>query len=212
LGTTITIEALRAVSKKDSFLRSHLNQWVAARGAWLEMGVWDQLKTTLPMPDGGVLAVEQSLDEARFIGLRSATVDGRTHVCTEFIVDNETEMWSEVQRVMTNQKVQLAITPPLEIHLPVNLQKRYCVVGYGELMKFTPTVRTMINEGKVVHYDENLLNEQVSRAVIVKVATGIVLSSQKSPGAIELCRAMVWAVALSSKPQITAKPMLVISR
>jgi phage terminase large subunit-like protein len=79
-------------------------------------------------------------------------------------------------------------------------------------MKFTPTVRTMINEGKVVHYDENLLNEQVSRAVIVKVATGIVLSSQKSPGAIELCRAMVWAVALSSKPQITAKPMLVISR
>jgi phage terminase large subunit-like protein len=212
LGTTITIEALRAVSKKDSFLRSHLNQWVAARGAWLEMGVWDQLKTTLPMPDGGVLAVEQSLDEARFIGLRSATVDGRTHVTTEFIVDNETEMWSEVQRVMANQKVQLAITPPLEIHLPVNLQKRYCVVGYGELMKFTPTVRTMINEGKVVHYDENLLNEQVSRAVIVKVATGIVLSSQKSPGAIELCRAMVWAVALSSKPQITAKPMLVISR
>jgi phage terminase large subunit-like protein len=212
LGTTITIEALRAVSKKDSFLRSHLNQWVAARGAWLEMGVWDQLKTTLPMPDGGVLAVEQSLDEARFIGLRSATVDGRTHVITEFIVDNETEMWSEVQRVMANQKVQLAITPPLEIHLPVNLQKRYCVVGYGELMKFTPTVRTMINEGKVVHYDENLLNEQVSRAVIVKVATGIVLSSQKSPGAIELCRAMVWAVALSSKPQITAKPMLVISR
>jgi phage terminase large subunit-like protein len=212
MGTTITMEALEAVSKKDSFLRAHLNQWVAARGAWLEMGVWEQLQTTLPMPTGGVLSVEQSLDEARFIGVRAATLDGRTYVHTEFIVDNENEMWEEVQRVMADHKVQLAITPPLEIHLPVNLQKRYCIVGYGELMKFTPTVRTMINEGKVLHYGENLLNEQCARAVIVKTASGIVLSSQKSPGAIELCRAMVWSVALSSKPQIATKPMLVISR
>jgi phage terminase large subunit-like protein len=35
MGQTVTIEALRAVSKKDSFLRAHLNMWVSARGAWL---------------------------------------------------------------------------------------------------------------------------------------------------------------------------------
>jgi phage terminase large subunit-like protein len=35
MGQTVTVEALRAVSKKDSFLRAHLNMWVSARGAWL---------------------------------------------------------------------------------------------------------------------------------------------------------------------------------
>jgi len=211
LGTTITLKALRAVSKKDSFLRAHLNLWVAARGAWLENGVWESLKTNVPMPAGGVLSVELSMDEARFVGVRSAVQDGKAYVHTEFIVDNESEMWEKVQQAMKDPKVQLAITPPLEIHLPTNLQRRFCVVGYGELMKFTPTVRTMVNEGRVQHYGEHLLTEQVGRAVLTKTASGIVLSSQKSPGPIELCRALCWAVALSSRAQTSNKPMLVVT-
>jgi phage terminase large subunit-like protein len=211
LGTTITLKALRAVSKKDSFLRAHLNLWVAARGAWLENGVWESLKTNVAMPAGGVLSVELSMDEARFVGVRSAVQDGKAYVTMEFIVDNEGDMWDQVQEIMKDHKVQLAITPPLEIHLPTNLQRRYCVVGYGELMKFTPTVRTMVNEGRVQHYGQHLLTEQVGRAVLTKTASGIVLSSQKSPGPIELCRALCWAVALSSRAQTASKPMLVVT-
>jgi phage terminase large subunit-like protein len=49
LGTTITIEALRAVSKKDSFMRAHLNQWITVRGAWLDLGIWEKNQTNIPI-------------------------------------------------------------------------------------------------------------------------------------------------------------------
>jgi phage terminase large subunit-like protein len=213
LGTTVTIEALRAVSKKESFLRAHLNMWVAARGAWLEPGVWDGLQTTEPMPAGGVLSVESSLDEARFVGVRAATDGAKTHVHVEFVVDSETEMWDEVARVLVDQRVQLAVTPTLEIHVPPQFQRRMCVVGYGELVKFTPLMKTMVLEGRVTHHGHLLLAEQVQRAVIVRTAGGnIVLSSQKSPGPIELARAMCWCVALASKPQTNTKPFMVIAK
>ncbi len=213
MGTTVTIEALRAVSKKDSFLRAHLNMWVAARGAWLEPGVWDNLQTNQPMPAGGVLSVETSLDEARFVGVRSAFDGKQTHVTVEFVVDSETQMWEEIDRVMTDHRVQLSVTPSLEIHVPTHLQRRMCVVGYGELVKFTPLMKTMVMEGRVVHHGHLLLSEHVQRAVIVRTAGGnIVLSSQKSPGPIELARAMCWAVALASKPQTNQKPVMVIAR
>ena len=214
LGTTVTIEALRAVSKKDSFMRAHLNMWVAARGAWLEPGVWDNLQTSTVMPDGGVLSVETSLDENRFVGVRAAVdTHGKTHVHVEFVVDNETEMWDLVSDVMQDPKVQLSVTPSLEIHIPTHLQRRSCVVGYGELVKFTPLMKTMVTEGRVAHHGHLLLAEHVQRAVIVRTSGGnIVLSSQKSPGPIELARAMCWAVALASKPQTNQKPMMVIAR
>lgn len=212
MPTTITLDALRTVSKKDSFLRSHLNLWVAARGAWVEASTWDALKTTRDMPGGGVLSIEMSTDEARFVGLRSAVADGIAYVKTEFVVDNEGDMWKKVQEVMTDPKVQLAITPPFEIHLPTNLQRRFCIVGYGELMKFTPTARTMVNEHKVRHYGEHLLTEHCQRAVLAKTANGIVISSQKSPGPVELARCLVWAVSLSSRAQTSNKPMLVIAQ
>lgn len=213
LGTTVTIDALKAVSKKDSFKRAHLNMWVAARGAWLEPGVWDGLLTSDPMPAGGVLSVETSVDENRFVGVRAQTVNGKTQVHVEFVVDSETQMWDEVQRVMADHSVQLAITPSLEIHLPPSLNRRYVVVGYGELVKYTPTLKTMVGEGRVQHDGHLLLAEQVQRAVIVRTSGGnIVLSSQKSPGPIELCRAMCWAVCLASKPQTNQKPIMVIAR
>jgi phage terminase large subunit-like protein len=213
MGITVTVEALQAVSKKDSFKRAHLNMWVAARGAWLEPGVWDGLLTSDSMPAGGVLSVETSLDENRFVGVRAATVNGKTQVHVEFVVDSETQMWDEVQRVMADHSVQLAITPSLEIHLPPALNRRYIVVGYGELVRYTPTLKTMVGEGRVSHDGHLLLAEQVQRAVIVRTSGGnIVLSSQKSPGPIELARAMCWAVCLASKPQTNQKPFMVIAK
>jgi hypothetical protein len=210
LGTTITIDALRAVSKKDSFMRAHLNQWITARGAWLDLGVWEKNQTDIPMPEGGYLSVDSSVDDARYVGVRAAEIDGRVIVQTEFVVETEADMWTAIARVMENPEVQLLITPTLDIHVPTSLRRRTSLTGYAELTRYTTLVRSMIHEGNVKHHGETLLADHCGRAVLVKVPSGAVLSSQKSPGPIELCRCMVWAVAQVSKPKQKTKPMMVV--
>ncbi len=210
LGTTITIEALRAVSKKDSFMRAHLNQWITARGAWLDLGVWEKNQTDIPMPDGGFLSVDSSVDDARYVGVRAAEVDGKVIVQTEFVTETEADMWAAIARVMENPEVQLLITPTLDIHVPLSLRRRTTITGYAELTKYTTLVRSMIHEGNVKHHGETLLADHCGRAVLVKTPSGAVVSSQRSPGPIELCRVMIWAVAQVSKPKQKTKPMMVI--
>ena len=212
LGHTVTIEALRAASTKDYFRRAHLNQWVAARGAWLDNpAIWDMCKTSEACPPGGVLAVDSSVDESRYVGVRAVQLpDGRTIVHPEFVVDSELQMWQEIRRVMAAPTTQLLITPGLEIHLPVELRRRTNLTGYAELLKHTKLVRAMIVEGRLVHTGETTLSEHVARAVLVKVADNVVISSQKSPGPIELCRCMIWAAATASKPATSHKPALMV--
>jgi hypothetical protein len=211
LGTTVTVKALRAASKKESFMRAHLNMWVSARGAWLDAGQWADLQTDDPMPAGGILAVDSSVDEARYVGVRSVVADNKAHVTVEFVANSEDQMWSEIERVMADTTVQLALTPTLEIHCPPNLTRRTTIVGYGELLKFSSLVRSMLVEGKVTQRGQRTLTEHVCRAVLTKTAQGTVLSSQKSPGPIELARCMVWAIALCSRPAIRTKPILAIA-
>jgi phage terminase large subunit-like protein len=212
LATTITIDALKAVSKKDSFLRAHLNQWITARGAWLDLGIWEKNKTDIPMPTTGIsyLSVDSSVDDARYVGVRAAEIDGTVIVQTEFVVETEADMWAAIARVMHNPEVQLLITPTLDIHVPLALRRRTTITGYAELTKYTTLVRSMIHEGNVKHHGESLLADHCSRAVLVKTPSGAVVSSQKSPGPIELCRVMIWAVAQVSKPKQKTKPMMVI--
>ena len=69
----------------------------------------------------------------------------------------------------------------------------------------------MILEGRLVHTGEVMLAEHVQRAVAVKVAASLVLSSQRSPGPIELARCMVWAAALASRSMVSGKPMIVVA-
>jgi hypothetical protein len=214
LGTTITLKALRSAAKKDYFLRAHLNQWVTARGGWLEHGVWDSCITREPFPEGvdSVLAVDSSVNESRYVGVRAANNGLQTMAKVEFIVDTEEQMWMEVQRVMQDQRCLLAITPTYEIHVPTLLSRRYVTVGYGELIRYTSLVLKMIHEGKVKAEASTALGEHMNRAVMVKTAQGAVLSSQKSAGPIELARCLVFAVSLISKPTNKQKPMLVVSQ
>jgi hypothetical protein len=210
LGVTITIDALKAVSKKDSFMRAHLNQWITARGAWLDLGIWEKNVTDIPMPDGGILSVDSSVDDARYVGVRAVDIDGTVVVKTEFVVETEADMWAAIARVMDNPEVQLLITPTLDIHVPTSLRRRTSLTGYAELTRYTTLVRSMIHEGKVKHHGESLLADHCGRAVLVKTPTGAVVSSQRSPGPIELCRVMIWAVAQVSKPKQKTKPMMVV--
>jgi hypothetical protein len=212
LGRTVTMKALRAASKKDSFARAHLNLWQAARGAWISSQEWDEWQTTTPMPAGGVLAVDSSIDDARYVGVRAAAADGRIHLFVEFVTDNESDMWEEIGRVMGDKSVVLAITPTLEIHVPPKYGSRYTTVGYGELLKYTALVRSMILEGRVCHYGQRNLDEHVSRAVLKKTAQGAVISSQASPGPIELARCLVWASAIVSRPRNRQKPIIAVVR
>ena len=212
MGQTVTIEALRAVSKKDSFLRAHLNMWVSARGAWLQPGVWDKQKTDIAMPPGGVLAVDTDLTDGRYVGVRSSVLESKAHVCVEFMVDTEDAMWEEIERVMADTATSLVITPALHLHLPKSLERRSNLIGYGELLKYSGLIQKMIVEGKVRHRGELALAEHVNRAVLTKTGGGVVLSSQKSPGPIELCRCMAWAIAESSRPKVVGKPMFAVSR
>jgi hypothetical protein len=210
LGKTITIEALQAVSKKDSFLRAHLNMWVSSRGSWLEEGVWASCKVDGLMPEGGVLSVEMSMDTNRYVGVRSSMFDGVVTTFVEFIVDNEAALWSEIDRVMADKLVALAITPTLEIHAPLGFRRRMTVVGQAELIKFTGLAQKMILEGRVKHLGQLTLSEHMNRAVLIKTGMGVTLSHKSSPGPIELAKCAVWGIALSSKYQNRAKPIMVV--
>jgi hypothetical protein len=213
LGTTVTLSALRAASKKESFLRAHLNQWITAKGSMLDPGVWDALSVNMPMPSGGVLSIDSSIDEARYVGTRAVMVDGRCMVDLEFVVNTEEQMWAEVARVMADKNTVVAVTPTLEQHLPPTLNRRFTVVGYGELLRYTSLVKAMIMEERVCWPKgaNGMLSEHMNRAVAVKTAQGLVLSSQKSPGPIEIARCAVWAIAKVSKPTTNQKPLLVVS-
>ena len=214
LGTTITLKALKAAAKKDYFLRAHLNQWITARGGWLDHGVWDTCISKQPFPIGvdSVLSVDSSVNESRYVGVRAAMNGLQTMAQVEFVVDSEEQMWVEVNRIMEDSRCLLAITPTYEIHVPTHLQRRYTVVGYAELLRYTSLVLKMILEGKVQAQHSTALNEHMNRAVMVKTAQGAVLSSQKSAGPIELARCLVFAVSLISKPTNKQKPMLVVSQ
>ena len=211
LGRTITIKALEAASRKDYFLRAHLNQWVTARGAWLKANEWEACKTKVEMPTGGWLAIDSSIDESRYVGIRAAQIDKQVMVQVAFVADSEEELWEHVGGVLMDPKVQLLVTPSLEIHIPVNLQRRYKLTGYAELLRYTSLVQKMILEGRVLHDGSTALHEHMTRATMVKTAQGAVLSSQKSPGPIELARCAVWAIAEVSRPMTRSKPMLVVS-
>jgi hypothetical protein len=208
LGTTITEEALEAAFQspdKASVFRAHLNLWIASSKAWIPAGAWDALKVE-DMPEGGWLCVDHSIDESRYAGLRAAVrADGLVVCKVEFVTDTEAKMWEQIDTVLENPSVQLAITPTLALHVPPRHEKRVTQVGYGELQRFTPLVKAMIAERRLGHIGETLLAEHVNRAVGVRTQGTFVVSSQKSPGPIELCRCMIFAAALASKPQSNVK-------
>jgi hypothetical protein len=160
-----------------------------------------------------VLAIEQSIDEARYVAIRAVRVENKTVVTTAFDVDNMAEMWACVDReVERGPQLRIAITPVLETHCPPKHERRRVIVGYRELLKWTLAVRSLIVENRIGQTGEKLLAEHVERAVMIKHQGSVALSSTRSPGPIELARCMVWAAALESRPSSSGKPLLVISR
>jgi len=212
LGHTLDLDVLKAEAQspnRAAFLRASVNLWQATSQGWLEPGVFDALQNDIEAPPGGVLAIESSLDESRYTGVRAVLNGEKTAVRLEFVADSMAELWRLVEDICRQQPtLRLAITPGLDIHTPPHLENRRVIVGYKELLKWTATVRAMITENRLTHNGQQTLSQQVERAVLVKHQGAIAVSSTRSPGPIEACRCMIWAVALASKPTLVGKPTL----
>jgi len=203
LGTTITAKALELAydsPNRQAFIRGHLNLWVDSTNSYLPINLWNDRKSDKPAPPTQWLTIDSSVDDSRYVGISTAFDDGRVIVSVAFVVESAAQMWEEVVRIMHDQTVKLAVTPSLEIHCPPDLRRRMQIVGYAELLKWTAACRAMIVEDRVNHTGDIALAEHLARAVAVKTGGSIVLSSQKSPGPIELARCAVWGIMLASKP------------
>jgi hypothetical protein len=214
LGHTLQAETIASEAQspdRAAFLRASVNLWVASDRAWVKPGQWPELQIDA-IPPGGIIAVESSLDDSRYFGVRAVPIgDGRIGVTVAFHVDTIAQCVAAIQELAADPKIAFAVSPTIELHLPPSLERRYQVVGYGELLRYTPAVKNMIEEKTLRHTGEQMLAEHVQRAVAVRSQGSMALSSQRSPGPIELARCMVWAAALAARPAAAGKPMIVIA-
>jgi hypothetical protein len=218
LGHTIRMEALEAEShapNRAAFLRSSVNLWTQTDSSWLMPGLFQELRAKSPPQPGGVLAVEVSMDDGRYCGVRvNVNSDGQLTATIGFMVDSIAACWDAVQKqIDANPGVVLAITPTLDVSCPTQLQRRRIIVGYQEICRYTAVVKQMLQERRLWHTGETMLAEHVGRAVAVRTTGAIALSSTKSPGPIELARCLVWAAGIGSRPAPNVKrPVIGIAR
>jgi hypothetical protein len=119
-------------------------------------------------------------------------------------------MWDAVAlEIEQSPTLKLALVPSIDLHCPPIYTHRKTVVGHREVVKWTGAVRALITEKRISHAGQAQLIDQVERAVAVKHNGVLTLSSTRSPGDISACRAMVFAVALASKPIFANKPTIV---
>lgn len=213
LGTTITVDRLRRMAEtpnRQAFIRAHCNQWISAAQGWLPPRLWAELEVNDPMPEGGVLAVDSDLTDLRYVGVRVAPrADGMLQAVVEFVVESADAMWAEVGRVLQDKGVRVAFTPGLASFCPVDMQRRMVTFGTQEMNLYTAPVRNMILERRLRHGGQMSLAEQVNRAVAGRTGATITLSSQKSPGPIEMARCMVAAAGFAAVPTSSVrKPMI----
>lgn len=204
-GITVDDETILDELKNPNMaatLRSVCNLWITSSRSWLDNGLFESLGDVEEMPEGGVLSVEASSDDHRFVGVRAVSQGETVFATVEFIVDNLSDLWKSIEQCKQQHKgLQIVIAASLDLHLPTSLHGRAVLVGVKELQKWTILVRSMIMSKQVRHTGESLLVEQVDRAVLSKHNGINTISSARSPGPIELCRALVWAVATAGKPK-----------
>ena len=204
------IEAEAQSPDRNSFLRASVNIFVQSQHSWIEPGQFTDLGNDLPMPKNGVLAIESAVDDSRYVGVR-AVQDGQYTRCRiVFVADTIKEMWEYVAaEVEQSPMLKLALVPSIDLHCPPIYAHRKSVVGHREVVKWTGAVRALITEKRITHAGQAQLIDQVERAVAIKHNGVLTLSSTRSPGDISACRAMVFAVALASKPIFANKPTIV---
>ena len=215
MNHTLTPETILAESlgpDRGAFLRASCNLWISVARGWIETGRWPALEYEgEPPTTGGIIAAEVSLDDSRYFAVRANLLpDGRVVCSVAFTAETTVELWAKMLELAKDQTIKFAISPTIDQTMPPSFERRRIIVGYAEILRMTPVVKTMISEGRLVHTGETMLAEHVQRAVLVKTQGSIAVSSQKSPGPIELCRCLIWAAALASRSGAAGKPSLTI--
>ena len=212
LGHTLklaTIEREAASPNRAAFLRSSVNLWVQSDRSWLSPGAWQACATENRPLDGGVVAIEVALDDARYWAVRvNRNSDGQLVATVEFVTETMEKTWDKIGTLAADPKLVIAITPTLDVHTPGHLKKRVQIVGYQEITRYTAAVRQMILERRILHTGEAMLAEHVGRAVAARTGGTIALSSRTSPGPIELARCLVWAAGIAASAPRTARPIV----
>jgi hypothetical protein len=214
LGHTLQPETLVAESEspdRAAFLRASVNLWISTDRGWVKPGAWEQLTYQGEVPAGGIVAVEVSMDDSRYFGVRCVQLPDKRVVATvAFHVDTLAECVAQVEKLAQDHRIKFLVTPTISMNMPRSIENRLVEVGYSELLRYTPAVKNMIEEEMLLHTGEIMLAEHVNRAVAVRTQGSIALSSQRSPGPIELARCMVWAAATAYASAPAMKPMIVI--
>jgi hypothetical protein len=161
LGYTLDMDTIRQESTnpdRASFLRASLNLWVSVVRGWIEPGRWPSLEYTGDVPNGGVVAIESSLDDSRYSATRCVNLsDGRVLVTVAFIAESITELWENVQELAKDPTIRFALSPTVDATCPPNIERRRVVVGYAELGRFTPLAKNMIAEARYCTQEKNCL-------------------------------------------------------
>jgi hypothetical protein len=215
LGKTLqmsTIESEAQLPDRASFLRASVNLWIATDRSWLPQGLWSQLAISDSLPAGGVVAVEVDFNDSHYYATRSVLMpDGKIGVTVAFTCDTQAQLWDHIHQLAKDPSIQFALTPTVDLQCPPSIERRRVVVGYAEILKWTPAIQALIRERQLVHTGEMALAEHVVRAVSVRTQGSIAVSSQRSPGPIELCRTMIFSSAIvAGNRHSRGKPQLVV--
>jgi hypothetical protein len=147
LGYTLMPDVLEDEAQqvdKAAFLRASLNVWISSEHSWLPPGLFDSLKVD-EIPAGGVLAVDSSIDESLYCGVRAQRMpDDLIGVTVEFLADSLAGCWRAIEAAAGDCE-RIALTPSLFDIAPPALDRKKVQVGYAELATHTATIRSLDN-------------------------------------------------------------------
>ena len=136
-----------------------------------------------------------------FRSVRAVNVDGIAHVSVAFEVRSIEEFWRRLADEIERDRTTVPLVAASLSHtMPANIERVAKLVGRRELAQMTHSTKAIITDKKLKHTNDTQLTDHVCRAVGFETGAGYTLSASKSPGPIELARAMVWAVGFASKP------------
>ena len=115
--------------------------------SWIEPGQFTDLANDVPMPNGGVLAIESAVDDSRYVGVRAVQDGLYTRCRIVFVADTIREMWEYVAaEIEQSPMLKLALVPSIDLHCPPIYAHRKTVVGHREVVKWTGAVRALTSQ------------------------------------------------------------------
>jgi phage terminase large subunit-like protein len=214
-----------------SFLRLHLNTWVATRQGWLPDGCWDALESDEKIPRGSDVYV--GVDVGIY---HDTTAVAWAYVTPEAKIIVRCKVWSPrpdqpahaffadgvadlelVEHFILEQLasrfriVQLAYDPHF-FHRSAAVLEKHRITPIEYLQASTPmsqayqTFYQLAREGRLAHNGDGVLAAHIAATAAIKTERGWKLSKKNSNSPIDATTACVLAVARAQHHDQTPKP------